>query len=163
MVWGLLCFYAAQLLVNVSWYDVNFVQYKNDKWASAKREINNPRICFCVLPNAKYLSREINSVYSNCLQAGKIWGILFQGLMFTFTTMICKANFILFISKLKIITYFLNIFEWNHGFVLCKLFSFLWWTWSGYFLFFSPLLVTSDKSGWERNRSPDPASGGSDG
>ena len=30
-VWGLLCFYTAQLLVNVSWYDVNFVQYKNDK------------------------------------------------------------------------------------------------------------------------------------
>ena len=46
-VWGLLCFYAAQLLANVSWYDVNFVQYKNDKWASVKREFNNPQICFC--------------------------------------------------------------------------------------------------------------------
>ena len=32
-VWGLLCFCAAQLLVSASLYDVNFVQYKNDKWA----------------------------------------------------------------------------------------------------------------------------------
>ena len=53
-VWGLLCpFYAAQLLVNVSWYDVNFVQYKNDKWASAKREFNNPAEYVFVPPNAK--------------------------------------------------------------------------------------------------------------
>ena len=54
-VWGLLCFYAAQLLVNVSWYDVNFVQYKNDKWASAKREFNNPRICFCAAKREKLI------------------------------------------------------------------------------------------------------------
>ena len=48
-VWCLLCFYAAQLLVNVSWYsyDVNFLQYKNDKWVSVKHKFNNPRICFC--------------------------------------------------------------------------------------------------------------------
>ena len=46
-VWGLLCFYAAQLLVNVSWYDVNFVQYKNDKWASAKRKFNNLQMFLC--------------------------------------------------------------------------------------------------------------------
>ena len=56
-VWGLLCFYAAQLLVNVSWYDVNFVQYKNDKWASAKREFNNPRICFCAAKHEKLIPR----------------------------------------------------------------------------------------------------------
>ena len=62
-VWGLFCFYAAQLLVNVSLYDVNFVQYKNGKWASAKFEFNNPRICFCAA-NTQKLIREINSVYS---------------------------------------------------------------------------------------------------
>ena len=65
-VWGLLYFCAAQLLVNVSLYDVNFVQYKNDKWASAiKREFNNLRMFLCLLlPNAKNLFREINSIYS---------------------------------------------------------------------------------------------------
>ena len=46
-VWGLLCFCAAQLLVNVSLYDVNFVQYKNDKWTSAKRKFNNPQMFLC--------------------------------------------------------------------------------------------------------------------
>ena len=65
-VWGLLCFYAAQLLVNVSWvwsgrsppwYDVNFVQYTNDKWASAKREFNNLRICFCAAKREKLITR----------------------------------------------------------------------------------------------------------
>ena len=55
-VWGLLCFYAAKLLVNISWY-VNFVQYKNDKWASAKREFNNPRICFCAAKREKLIPR----------------------------------------------------------------------------------------------------------
>ena len=54
-VWGLLCFYAAQLLVNVSWYDVNFVQYKNEKWASAKREFNNPRLRFCAAKREKLI------------------------------------------------------------------------------------------------------------
>ena len=29
------------------YYGFNFVQYKNDQWASAKREFNNPQICFC--------------------------------------------------------------------------------------------------------------------
>ena len=57
-VWGLLCFYAAQLLVNVLWYDVNFVQYKSDKWASAKREFNNPRICFCTTKREKLIPRD---------------------------------------------------------------------------------------------------------
>ena len=27
--------------------DVNIVQYKNDKWASAQREFNNPRMFLC--------------------------------------------------------------------------------------------------------------------
>ena len=55
-VWGLLCFYAAELLViYVSWYDANFVQYKNYKWASATREFNNPRICFCAAKREKLI------------------------------------------------------------------------------------------------------------
>ena len=55
-VWGLLCFCAAQLLVNVSLYDVNVVQYKNDKWASAikhKFKYLTTREYVFVLPNAK--------------------------------------------------------------------------------------------------------------
>ena len=46
-VWCLLCICAAQLIVNLSLNDVNFVQYKNDKWASAQREFNNPRMFLC--------------------------------------------------------------------------------------------------------------------
>ena len=36
-------------------HDVNFVQYKNDKWASAKREFNKPRICFCAAKREKLI------------------------------------------------------------------------------------------------------------
>ena len=46
-VWGLLCFYAAQLLVNVSWYDVNFVQYKHYKSASAKARKQPANMFLC--------------------------------------------------------------------------------------------------------------------
>ena len=50
----------------------NFVQYKNDKWASAKCEFNTPRICFSVPPNMrKIVSREINSVYSTLMKNAK--------------------------------------------------------------------------------------------
>ena len=55
-VWGLLCFCAAQLLVNVSLYDVKyFVEYKHVKWASAQREFNNPQICFCATKHEKLI------------------------------------------------------------------------------------------------------------
>ena len=55
-VWGPLCFYAAQLLVNVSLYDVFFVQtYKSDKWESAHREFNNLRVCFCAAKREKLI------------------------------------------------------------------------------------------------------------
>ena len=53
--------------------DVNFVQYKNYKWASAQREFNNPRICFCAAKREKF-TRENNSVYSTLkLQQQKQW------------------------------------------------------------------------------------------
>ena len=38
--------------------DVNFVQYKNDKWASAEREFNNPRICFWAAKREKLIARK---------------------------------------------------------------------------------------------------------
>ena len=50
-------FCAAQLLVNVSLYDVNFVKYKNDKWASAQREFNNLRIRFCAAKREKLIQQ----------------------------------------------------------------------------------------------------------
>ena len=51
-VWGPLCFWAAQLLVDVSLYEVNFVQYKNDKRASAQREFS-----FCAAKREKLILR----------------------------------------------------------------------------------------------------------
>ena len=41
--------------------DVNFVQYKNDKWASAQREFNNPRICFCAAKREKIYPAKITA------------------------------------------------------------------------------------------------------
>ena len=38
--------------------DGNFVQYKIDKWASAQREINNPRICFSAAKREKLIPRK---------------------------------------------------------------------------------------------------------
>ena len=38
--------------------DVNFVQYKNDKWASAQREFNNPRICFWAAKREKLIAQK---------------------------------------------------------------------------------------------------------
>ena len=60
-VWGLLCFSATQLLVNLYctmyvWCQV-FGQYKNIKWASAQREFNNLRICFCAAKHEKSIPR----------------------------------------------------------------------------------------------------------
>ena len=34
------------------------VQYKNDKWASAQREFNNPRICFWAAKREKLITRK---------------------------------------------------------------------------------------------------------
>ena len=34
------------------------VQYKNDKWASAQREFNNPRICFWAAKHEKLITRK---------------------------------------------------------------------------------------------------------
>ena len=34
------------------------VQYKNDKWASAHREFNNPRICFWAAKREKLILRK---------------------------------------------------------------------------------------------------------
>ena len=34
------------------------VQYKNDKWASAQREFNNPRICFWAAKREKLIPRK---------------------------------------------------------------------------------------------------------
>ena len=42
--------------------DVSFVQYKNDKWASAQRKFNNPRICFCAAKREKLIPRNIYSI-----------------------------------------------------------------------------------------------------
>ena len=65
-VWGLLCFCAAQLLVNASLYDVKylsvFVQYKTIKWASAQRKFNNPRMFLCCQTRKIYPAKL--SVYS---------------------------------------------------------------------------------------------------
>ena len=34
------------------------VQYKNDKWAPAQREFNNPRICFWAAKREKLITRK---------------------------------------------------------------------------------------------------------
>ena len=38
------------------------VQYKNDKWASAQREFNNPRICFWAAKREKLIPRKYQSL-----------------------------------------------------------------------------------------------------
>ena len=45
-------FYAAQLLVNVSWYDVNFVQYKMTSEHLLSTNLTTRKYVF-VPPNAK--------------------------------------------------------------------------------------------------------------
>ena len=35
-----------------------FMQYKNDKWASAQREFNNPRICVWAAKREKLITRK---------------------------------------------------------------------------------------------------------
>ena len=64
-VWGLLCFCAAQLLVNVS-YDVKYLCNKKISSEHLLSANSTTRKYVFVLPNAKNLSRKINSIYSIC-------------------------------------------------------------------------------------------------
>ena len=61
---GLLCFCAAQLLVNVS-YDVKYLCNTTISSEHLLSANSTTREYVFVLPNAKNLSREINSVYSS--------------------------------------------------------------------------------------------------
>ena len=42
------------------------VQYKNDKWASAQREFNNPRICFWAAKREKLITQKYQRFIPNC-------------------------------------------------------------------------------------------------
>ena len=53
LVWGLLCFWAAQLFLNLSLNDVNFVQYKSTTSEDLLNVNFNLQICFCPCPASK--------------------------------------------------------------------------------------------------------------